>query len=79
VLNIGDKIIKAFWPLIDLIQGIAYPIAYIAIGTAICLYILGQRQKAFIMAKAAVVGYLAMQWLPGIMKILKEIGQAMAK
>lgn len=72
-----DKILKAFDPLIQLIQGIAYPLAYCAIGLGVILMILDQRHRGMQLIRSAVIGYLLMQWLPAIMVLLRDIGQAM--
>ena len=72
-----NRIVRAFDPIIQLMQGIAYPLAYIAISTGICLIIVGQKRGGMSMIKWAAVGYLLMQWLPSIMQILADVGQAM--
>ena len=73
-----EKILRAFQPIIDIAQGIAYPLAFVSILTGICLVIVGQKRSGLNMVKWAAVGYIAAQWVPGFMKILAEVGKAMA-
>lgn len=68
---------QAFQPIIDLIQGIAYPLAYITLGTGVCLVIIGQKTEGFKLMKWAGIGYVMMQWLPGLMKMMYEIGKGL--
>jgi hypothetical protein len=76
-MEIASKIIKAFDPLIDLMQGLAYPLCYLTCAVAVLFIIIGQRKKAFELAKWSIVGYLAAQWLPAFLKIIQEVGKAM--
>jgi hypothetical protein len=71
------RLIHAFQPIIELIQGIAYPLAYITIGTGICLVIIGQKNEGFKLVKWASIGYVAAQLLPGMMKMLYEVGKGL--
>ena len=68
------RIMNAFQPLIEIAQGIAFPLAYLAIATGICLIIIGQKSGGLRLIKWAAIGYLLMQWLPSLMKILNEVG-----
>lgn len=74
---IVERIRAAFNPLINLAQGMAYPLAYIVIATGICLIIVGQKRKGMVFIKWAAVGYIMMQWLPSIMQIIDDVGKAM--
>jgi hypothetical protein len=69
------KIMQAFQPIIDLVQGIAYPLAYITLATGVCLVIIGQKNEGFKLMKWASIGYILMQWLPGLMKVMYDIGK----
>jgi hypothetical protein len=68
---------QACQPIIDLVQGIAYPLAYISIATGICLIIIGQKNEGFRLVKWAGIGYILMQWVPGLMKMMHEIGKGL--
>lgn len=74
-----DKVIDAFEPLILLAQALSYPLTYLAIATGICLIIVGQKRRGMVFIKWASVGYILMQWLPSIMKILHDVGGAMTQ
>jgi formate/nitrite transporter FocA (FNT family) len=77
--GVADKIIRAFDPIIQLVQGLSYPVGFIMI-TAGCLVIMtGNKQKGLNMIKWAAIGYIGMQFAPAIMTILVEVGKAMAK
>ena len=71
------KIMSAFQPIIDLVQGLAYPLSYITLATGICLIIIGQKSQGIRLMKWAGIGYLFMQWLPGLMRILYEVGKGL--
>ena len=73
----STRITQAFNPIIDLVQALAYPLAFVAVSMGICLIIIGQKRQGLQVCKAAVVGYVLMQWLPGLMQILQEVGRAM--
>lgn len=72
-----DIIMKAFDPLIDLMQGISYPICFLMIGGGFLLCMMGQGQRGFRMIKWAAIGYIGLQFAPAIMGILVEVGRAM--
>lgn len=74
-----QKIWDAFMPIIDVIQGISLPLCFVVVATAMCLIIVGQKKQGMVMAKWAVIGFIAMQWLPSFMKILAEVGEAMGQ
>jgi len=72
-----DKIMKAFDPIIQLVQGISYPLAFICIALGVLMLMIGQKRKGMEVIKWAVVGYLLMQLLPGLMSLLHTVGGAM--
>jgi len=78
-VSMKEKIWDAFMPIIEVIQGISLPLAFVVLATAICMIIVGQKRQGLVMAKWAVIGFIAMQWLPSFMKILAEVGEAMGK
>jgi hypothetical protein len=71
------RVIKAFDPILDLIQGIAFPLTYLMVGVGACLVILGQKHKAMQIIKTAVIGFLLSQWLRGFMSIIAEVGRSL--
>lgn len=77
--GIAERIANAFDPVIELMQGISYPVAFIMITGGFLLITLGQRHKGLAMMKWAGVGFLGMQLAPAIMDILVEVGNAMRK
>jgi hypothetical protein len=74
-----ERIWDAFMPIIEVIQGISLPLSFVVLATSICLIIVGQKRQGMQMAKWAVIGFIAMQWLPSFMRILSEVGEAMGK
>lgn len=76
-MEIVNRIMDAFDPLINLIQGLAYPVAFIMLVLGCLLLMLGQKHKGINVLKWAVIGYIAIQFIPGIMQILVEVGDAM--
>ncbi|MEK4636907.1 hypothetical protein NST14_12020 [Bacillus sp. FSL W8-0519] len=74
---IEDKIINAFEPLIQLIQGISYPVCFLTISSGFILVMLGQKSAGINMIKWSCLGYIGLQFAPAIMQILVQIGKAM--
>lgn len=68
---------KAFQPVVELLQGIAYPVAFLMISGGFIAFILGQRSRGLEMIKWAVIGYLGLQLAPALMEIIVEVGAAM--
>lgn len=76
---IGDRVISAFDPIIQLLQAMAYPLGFLMM-TAGCLVIMtGNKSRGIHLIKWAAIGFIGMQFLPGIMQILAEVGEAIAK
>jgi len=76
-ISIGDRIIRAFDPLMDVVTSAAYPIAALMMATGFLLVIVGQRHKGMQMMKWAAVGYVGMQFLPFLLTLLRDVGKAM--
>ena len=70
-----DKIMRALDPLVELIQGISYPVALIMLSGGALLIMLGQKHRGIGMIKSAAIGYIGMQFIPALMEILVEIGR----
>jgi hypothetical protein len=74
-----EKITRAFDPIIQLLQAVSYPIAFICAALAIILIMIGQKRRGLEIIKWAAIGYVLMQLLPGLMSILYSVGQAVSK
>lgn len=70
-LDIASK----FDPIIDVMKQLARPVAQGAFIYAGIQYCLGQRNKAGMIVKGTVVGYLFIQWSPMLMTIIDEVGK----
>lgn len=71
----SDVIMKAFDPIVDLLQGISYPVAFIMISGGFLLIMTGQTSRGMHFIKWACLGYLGLQFAPALMKIVVTIGQ----
>ena len=75
--SLQSKVAQAFTPLVDLAQGISYPLGLIMIIGG-CLFIMvGNKEKGFAMIQAAGIGYVLCQIAPLIMGLLVEITDAL--
>lgn len=72
-----NKVVNAFNPIIQLLQAASYPLAFVVISLGVLTIMIGQKRRGMEVIKWAVVGYLLMQFLPGLMLILKDVGKAM--
>lgn len=68
---------NAFQPVIDLMQGIAYPLCFLMVSGSFLLIMLGQRAKGINMLKWAAIGYIGLQFAPTIMMLIVEVATAM--
>lgn len=76
--NVQSKMTKAFLPLIELIQGMAYPIGLaVVLGGAITV-MLGNSDKGFSMMQKAGMGYVLCMMLPMVFEILSDVMQGVA-
>lgn len=74
---IQQKIINAFDPIVNLLQGMAYPVTLIMISIGFLILTMGNKHTAIKTIKWAIVGFLGMQFVPAIMKLLMEVAAAM--
>jgi hypothetical protein len=74
---IGDRIKDAFDPIIDLVQGVSYPVCFLMLCGGFLLVMIGQKHRGMTMIKWAAIGYVGMQLAPALMDILVDIGRAM--
>jgi hypothetical protein len=75
--GLQDRIISAFDPLIQLLQGLAYPISFLMLTAGGLLIMTGQKSRGLDMIKYAGVGYILLQLAPALMAILVDIGKEM--
>lgn len=75
--GVADKIIHAFDPIVQLLQGMSYPVCFIMISAGFLVIMTGNRSKGLNLIKWAAIGYVGMQLAPAIMTILVEVGKAM--
>lgn len=68
--SIETKMMNAFDPLLDLIQGIAYPVALSVILAGALFVIIGNKEKGFDMISKAAMGYMLITVLPMIFDVL---------
>lgn len=73
---VADKIVSALNPLIDMIQGLGYPLAILSMSGGAITMMFNKRAGIRII-KDTGIAYLALQIIPGLMKILVEVGRAL--
>lgn len=65
---VGGDIQKAFDPIIAMLQNMSYPVAFICIAWACLEAMIGKPASAVSRAKWAIIGYLAMRYVPALLK-----------
>lgn len=65
-----EQIVKAFNPLIDLVQGLSYPIAAVMLTGGALMFMINQKDRGIGMIQNAAIGYILVQLMPLFMKIL---------
>jgi hypothetical protein len=78
-IGMTARIVSAFNPLIQLVQGLSYPVGIVMMLSGFLVIMTGNKQKGLNMIKWAAIGYVGMQFAPAIMAILVEIGQSLGK
>jgi hypothetical protein len=76
--GIGDVVMKAFDPIVDLLQGVSYPVAFIMISAGFILIMTGQTYRGMHFIKWACLGYLGLQFAPALMQIVIQIGNSIS-
>jgi hypothetical protein len=72
-----SRILKAFEPVIFLVKAISYPIAtLVALGGGLFIMI-GNKERGFGLIQQAGIGYLVVQMIPLLMKLLVEIAKSL--
>lgn len=71
-----DRIRTAMNPLIDLVQGVSYPVCMLMLSGGFLLIMVGRKDQGLNMIKWAAIGFIGLQFVPGLMNILAEVGRA---
>ncbi|MGG4042365.1 hypothetical protein [Bacillus smithii] len=74
---VHEKITNAFMPLVELVKGLSYPIALLIMSGGGVMLMLGNKEKGYSMIQNASIGYILVQMMPLLMKLLVEIAKAM--
>ena len=74
--SIGDRIVSAVQPLIEAVQALGYPLAYLTIASGAVVMIFNKRAGLKII-KTGAIGYLVLQLVPGLMSIIADVGKAL--
>lgn len=70
--SIQAKMMTAFTPIIDLIQGMAYPVAMVVVLGGALMLMVGNKEKGFSMMQTAGLGYVVVMIAPMILDVLVE-------
>lgn len=76
--TIQTKMITAFTPLIDLIQGMAYPVAMVVVLGGALFVMIGNSEKGFSMMQKAGLGYVIVMLAPMILDVLVDAMEGVA-
>lgn len=72
--SVSQKIIKCFDPLLDIISGIGYPVTNATLIVGCLMIITGRKKQGLEWIKWACVGYLGIQFMPFVLRILDMVG-----
>ncbi|MED3571983.1 hypothetical protein [Cytobacillus praedii] len=72
----AQKIVNAFQPVIDLVQGLSYPVGLVMMLGGGLSVMVGMQEKGFSMIQRAGIGYILIQMLPILMDLLVEVAKA---
>ena len=70
--SIKVQMMDAFNPLIDLIQGLAYPVAMVCVLGGALFVMIGNSEKGFSMMQKAGLGYVIVMISPMILNVLVD-------
>lgn len=73
-LGTTTVMVHALWPIITLVQAMAFPVAFLGMSGGMLLVTLGNRSKGIQMVKWAAIGYVGFQLVPAIMMMLHTVG-----
>lgn len=71
-VSIKAKMMAAFDPIIELIQGMAYPVAMVVVLGGAIFVMIGNSDKGFSMMQKAGLGYLLVMIAPMILDVLVD-------
>lgn len=73
-----EKIVEAFMPLVDMIQALSYPIALVMLTGGALMFMINQKDRGLSLIQNASIGYILVQLMPLMMKLLVGIGSTVA-
>jgi hypothetical protein len=71
--DVQNKIMSGFDPIIDLVSGLAYPLAFIGVTYAGILYMLKRPEEALDKIKHTALGFVLVNMAPLLMKLLVSV------
>jgi hypothetical protein len=71
--DVQAKIMSGFDPIIDLVSGLAYPLAFIGVTYAGILYMLKRPEEALDKIKHTALGFVLVNMAPLLMKLLVSV------
>jgi hypothetical protein len=74
---VHEKITNTFMPLVELVKGLSYPIALVIMSGGALMIMIGSKEKGYSMIQNTSIGYILVQMMPLLMKLLVEIAKAM--
>jgi hypothetical protein len=72
---ITEKTVNAFDPIVDLLQGLSYPISLIVMMCGGIVWMIGNKEKGLGLITNAGMGYIIVQMVPLGMKLLVEVAK----
>ncbi|MFY0758713.1 TrbC/VirB2 family protein [Metabacillus dongyingensis] len=72
---ITERTVNAFDPIVDLIQGLSYPIGIIVMMCGGIIWMIGNKEKGLGLITNAGMGYIIVQMVPLGMKLLVEVAK----
>jgi len=76
--TVQAKMMTAFTPIIDLIQGMAYPVAMIVVLGGAIFVMIGNNEKGFALMQRAGLGYVLVMLAPMILDVLVDAMKGVA-
>lgn len=70
--SVKEKMMNAFDPIIELIQGMAYPVAMVVVLGGAIFVMIGNSDKGFSMMQKAAMGYMLVMIAPMILDVLVD-------
>lgn len=74
---VADKVVRAFSPLIDLVQALSYPVGLTMMLGGGLFVMIGNSERGITMIQRAGMGYILIQMLPLLMDLLVEIAKSL--